>query len=231
VLFDARGHGVHAKDSPGHGFEYRGQLTDDLRLLVNHIRVVLAPGAKIHFVGHSSAGGVAFVLAADRDEQLFDSYIAITRMLGLQDELNHQSAVTTFAFPNIPRIIALTLLDKLQLQRFTTVLHRSLPVLCFVKYPKTIAFHHDWCVSYLTVQEHAPFALAYNYQSLIPSIEQSRRILVIVADKDEHMKDPEPLLKPLKASLNFKHIADATHMSVLSHPETAKTIASFIHTH
>jgi pimeloyl-ACP methyl ester carboxylesterase len=124
----AEGIGVYAPDIRGHGktgrrgdIDYAGQLDDDLVDLVSVVRV-RHPQARIVLLGLSAGGGFALHAAAALG-RLFDRTVLLAPMLGRRAPTVPQS-VYTWARPFLPRIIALSILERLGIHAF-----ESLPAL------------------------------------------------------------------------------------------------------
>lgn len=111
----ARGVASIAPDIRGHGASgtrgdigYLGQLEDDLADLAGHIR---AGGATepLTLIGHSSGGGFALRVAGSGIQDLFTRTILLAPWLGPEAASSRPDA-GGWASPNLPRIIALSLL-------------------------------------------------------------------------------------------------------------------------
>jgi alpha-beta hydrolase superfamily lysophospholipase len=126
---DLRG---HADDGRRGDIDYPGRLNDDL---VDLMRVVRHdhPQAGVALVGHSSGGGFALRIAEGSDSGLFERYVLLGPAL-------HYGAPTWrpdaggLATPFVPRLIGLSLLDRLGVTWF-----RHLPVVAFAVDPGVAA--------------------------------------------------------------------------------------------
>lgn len=122
---------VYAPDIRGHGasgrrgdIDYAAQLDDDLADLTTAIRAA-HPNAKLTLLGFSSGGGFALHSAATPTGKQFDRAILISPMLGPRAPTIRPEAYT-WARPFIPRIIGLTILDRIGVHTF-----ENLPALAF----------------------------------------------------------------------------------------------------
>ena len=126
-----------APDMRGHGFSgtrgdiaYLGQLDDDLADLVAHLRATYA-AQPVTLVGHSSGGGFALRIAAGPLGDLFDRYVLLAPYLGPFSPTSRPSTgAARWAEPDVPRILALTLLRRIGL-----ACCESLPALAFAAAP------------------------------------------------------------------------------------------------
>jgi alpha-beta hydrolase superfamily lysophospholipase len=133
---------VVAPDMRGHGgsgtrgdIGYYGQLDDDLDDLVAELRRQYLTG---HFalLGFSSGGGFALRAASGSLSSAFERVVLLSPYLGY-DAASTRSAGTsvTWASPDIPRILALTLLRRLGLRCC-----EALPVIAFAVAPGSERF-------------------------------------------------------------------------------------------
>lgn len=128
VAVDTRGHG--ASGSRG-DISYIGQLEDDLADLVAHLRGDY-PAARLTLVGHSSGGGFVLRAAAAPVGASFDRFVLLAPYLGYRAPTNRPSeGKGLWASPDIPRIIALTILDRLGVDWA-----QSLPAIAFANRPE-----------------------------------------------------------------------------------------------
>jgi pimeloyl-ACP methyl ester carboxylesterase len=128
VAVDTRGHG--ASGSRG-DIGYVGQLEDDLADLVAYLRA-LYPAAHLTLVGHSSGGGFVLRAAAASVGASFDRFVLLAPYLGYRAPTNRPSeGPGRWAAPDIPRIIALTILDGLGIDWA-----QSAPAIAFANRPE-----------------------------------------------------------------------------------------------
>jgi pimeloyl-ACP methyl ester carboxylesterase len=132
VAIDARGHGASGTRGD---VAYLGQLDDDLADLVAHLREAY-PTAKLTLIGHSAGGGFALRVAAGPLAGAFDRFVLLAPYLGYDAPTNRPSeGPGLWAAPDIPRIVALSLLDRLGINWA-----QSLPVIAFAAPPEAAKF-------------------------------------------------------------------------------------------
>jgi alpha-beta hydrolase superfamily lysophospholipase len=173
----AEGIPVYAPDMRGHGatgtrgdIDYAGQLDDDLPDLVAAI-AARHPNAKLALLGFSSGGGYALHAAATPLGKKFARVVLLSPMLGVQSPTYRPTQA--WAKPFIPRIIALSLLNRVGIHAFD-----HLTVLAFAIDPKRadiFTSHYSWLLTraFATNDYAADFRAA-------PS-----PIAVLVGEKDE----------------------------------------------
>jgi alpha-beta hydrolase superfamily lysophospholipase len=122
---DIRGHGA---SGPHGDIAYAGQIDDDLVELLKLVRAK-HPAASVALAGFSSGGGYVVRVAGGPDGALFDSYLLISPYLGHRAPTQRPHS-RGWAAPYIPRMIALSILDRLGLHRF-----EWLPVIAFAIEP------------------------------------------------------------------------------------------------
>ena len=114
----ARGVETFAVDIRGHGssgsrgdIRYIGQLEDDVADLVGEIRKTNS-AAPLTLIGHSSGGGFALRVAGSPIQKLFKRTVLLAPYLGY-DAPSTRSDAGGWASPDIPRIIALSVLHQI----------------------------------------------------------------------------------------------------------------------
>jgi pimeloyl-ACP methyl ester carboxylesterase len=132
-------HGVesYAVDIRGHGasgtrgdISYIGQLEDDLADFVAVVRKT-SPTAPLTLIGHSAGGGFALRVAGSPIQGLFVRTVLLAPYLGYYAPTNRPNS-GGWASPDMPRIIALTML-----RRIGIVCCDALPVLAFAVPPNS----------------------------------------------------------------------------------------------
>jgi len=118
---DIRGHGVSGTRGD---IGYIGQLEDDMADLVGEIRKT-RPDAPLTLLGHSSGGAFVLRVAGSPIQSLFERTIMIAPFLGPFAPSSHRDG-GGWARADVPRVIALMLLDRLGLHGAD-----SLPALTF----------------------------------------------------------------------------------------------------
>jgi pimeloyl-ACP methyl ester carboxylesterase len=123
VALDIRGHG---RSGTRGDIGYVGQLEHDLADAIGFLRQS-TPEARFTLVGHSSGGGFALRIAGGAAGELFERYVFVAPYLGpFAPTSRSQSGNARWAQPNIPRIVALAMLDRIGI-----VCCESLPALAF----------------------------------------------------------------------------------------------------
>lgn len=218
----AQGISAYALDMRGHGasgtrgdVSYTGQLDDDLADLMAQLRV-RHPQARISLVGHSSGGGFTLRSAGGANRDLFESYVLLAPFL-------HNDAPTTR--PNaggwvkvaVPRIIGLSLLDRLGLHAF-----EGLPVLKFAL-PAEASATHTTSYSYRLQLSYRPHA---DYLADVRGI--TRPVRVLVGEQDELFRAEQyaPLLEPQQPLLKVSVLPGVNHLGMVIDPAALQAMVS-----
>ncbi len=117
-----------ARRGPRGDIAYLGQLDDDLADLVGHLRGQ-GLASPLTLAGHSSGGGFALRVAGSVNQGLFARTVLLSPYLGLKSPSTRENA-GGWASPNVPRIIALSVL-----QSFGVTCCSQLPVVAFAVQP------------------------------------------------------------------------------------------------
>ena len=210
---DLRGHGADGRLGD---IDYLGQLDDDLADLMRIVRRD-HPRAAVTLVGHSSGGGFALRVAEGSGSGLFARYVLLAPAL-------HYGAPTWrpdaggWARPFVPRIVGLTVLDRLGVTWF-----EHLPVVAFA------------------VPAHVPARLAPSYSFVmqrnfsaprddLDRLRQVRApIALVVGEKDEifYAERFATLLHPLRPEMSVDVVPGVNHMGLITRPEAiAATVAA-----
>jgi pimeloyl-ACP methyl ester carboxylesterase len=204
----AEGISVYVPDIRGHGktgrrgdIDYAGQLDDDLADL---LRVVRArhPRAPIVLSGLSSGGGFALHAAAALGD-LIDRTVLLAPMLGPRAPTVVQS-VYTWARPFLPRIIALTILDRLGIHVL-----ESLPVLALA-IPQGNPAGQTGIYSYRLMR-------AFGTRDYAADLRKAQRPLaVIVGAKDQLFRADmfEPTIHAVRKDVPVTVVPDLDHIGV-----------------
>lgn len=207
----ARGVAAYALDMRGHGasgrrgdVDYVGQLDDDLADVVGVLQR-LHPGLPLAMVGLSSGGGFTLRTAAGPLGEVFDRFVMLAPML-------HHKAPTArplsggWARPNLPRIVGLTILERLGLRWF-----QHLPVLQFALPPEAAA---DRTLTY-SYRLQRSFRPHDDYQADLRAVR--RPGTVIVGERDEIFRADQypPLLAAFQPLLAVRVLPGLTHLEVV----------------
>lgn len=172
---DIRGHGESITSKPG-DLDYMWQNLDDLEDLLEYFKL---PPSQTVFVGHSAQGGGAWYLASRPAwRRRFAGFVALAPMLGLSDELIIEPNASNFGHPNVPRLIALVLLDAVGVTYFN---HQS-AIRFYIKPAKDVD-NFEWQNNFNMVMSHAPL-IGMSYERVIEEIPDDTRVLSISAGAD-----------------------------------------------
>jgi alpha-beta hydrolase superfamily lysophospholipase len=139
-MLSTHGIEVYAPDIRGHGLtgqrgdiDGEGQLDEDLDDLAAYI-LPRHPGVRPVLAGFSAGGGFVLHAAATQTASKFERAILISPMLGHDAPTVHEGG-DSWAKPFLPRIVALTLLNRLGVREFN-----YLTVIKFAVSPKRAEF-------------------------------------------------------------------------------------------
>eukprot|EP01037_Dinobryon_pediforme_P022636 gene22636-23852_t len=125
------GFAVYCVDLRGHGdtgragdIDYNGELEDDLAALVDRANGQHPGGARL-LVGHSLGGGFTMRIAAGRLANRFTGFLPISPFVG-QDFPGHRPNSGDWVDVSVPRIVALTILNRFGISAFD-----GLPVIAY----------------------------------------------------------------------------------------------------
>jgi pimeloyl-ACP methyl ester carboxylesterase len=218
----AEGIGVYAPDIRGHGktgrhgdIDYAGQLDDDLADLVDAVRA-RHPQARIVLLGLSSGGGFALHAAAALG-YLFDRTVLLAPMLGARAPTVPQS-VYTWARPFLPRIIALTILERFGIHAFG-----SLPALAFA-IPPGNPVGQTGVYSFRLMQ-------AFGTRDYAADLRKAPHpIAVIVGAKDQLFRADmfESTIHTVRPDVSVTVLPDLDHIEVSTHPRAIPAIVGAI---
>ncbi len=107
---DLRGHGY--APGPRGDVAYVEQLVDDVADLVKHVHQQRS-WDRLILGGHSGGGGLALKVAQSEYANSIDGYLLVAPFLGVGSPTDPSPSRANFAFPNVPRIGALTVLNGL----------------------------------------------------------------------------------------------------------------------
>ena len=127
----SNGIAIYAPDLRGHGetgkrgdVDYAGQPDDDLRVLIMHVRSV-HPKARLTLAGFSLGGGLALRNAGNANGALIDASLLLAPMLGPGAPTMKRGDDESWARPHIPRLVVLSLLNRLGIRIFDGTSRRS----------------------------------------------------------------------------------------------------------
>ena len=208
---------TYAPDIRGHGgsgsrgdIGYIGQLEDDLADFVGEIRKT-HPDAPLTLLGHSSGGGFALRVAASPIQDLFARTVLLAPYLGWKAPSSRPDA-GGWASPDIPRIMALQMLQRLGL---TCCEH--LPVLALAVAPASTKL--------LTARYS--FALMRNFSTehVADDVAAARGRLSLIAGADDELMDVANYQQTVGPRVPVQLIPSVNHMAVVSDPAAVSAIA------
>jgi non-heme chloroperoxidase len=209
---------VYAIDGRGHGgsgrrgdIDYLGQLDDDLADLVTTVIRPAHAGAVITLVGFSSGAGFALRIGGGRYGDLFDRYLLLSPYLAHDAPTTRQGGAgghgRIWARPFLPRIIGLTILNRLGLHWFD-----DLPVVAFAVAPGT-----DQTATY-------SFRLLHDFGADGDYIGDFRKLArptsLIVGENDELLQPSafDSLLHPVRPDIETTLLPNLGHMAMITEP-------------
>lgn len=213
---DIRGHGA----SGTHGdIAYIGQLDDDMADLVAHIRSngVASP---LTLVGHSSGGGFALRVAGSPNQNLFVRTVLLAPFLGVNAPSTRPNA-GGWASPNIPRIIALSIL-------------RNAGILCCEDLPVIAFAVPDKLQNILTSQYSfrllANFSAHRDYRVDLNGVKGP---LTLIAGANDELMFSEKYAETVQGTapkVDVRILPDTNHMDVVSNARVTALIAEDVAT-
>jgi alpha-beta hydrolase superfamily lysophospholipase len=220
----AEGIGVYVPDIRGHGktgrpgdIDYARQLDDDLADLAAAVRAQ-HPQARIVLLGLSAGGGFALRAAAARAlGGRFDRTVLLAPMLGARAPTVPPS-VYTWAQPFVPRIIALSILERFGLHTFA-----SLPSLAFA-IPAGNPFGQTATYSFRLMQ-------AFGTRNYAADLRKAKRpIAVIVGANDQLFTAAQfaPTIHAVRADVPVTVLPDLDHIEVSTDPRAIPAIVGAI---
>jgi pimeloyl-ACP methyl ester carboxylesterase len=215
---------VVAPDMRGHGgsgtrgdIGYDGQLDDDLDDLVAELRRQYLTG---HFalLGFSSGGGFALRAASGSLSSAFERVVLLSPYLGY-DAASTRSAGTsvTWANPDIPRILALTLLRRLGLRCC-----EALPVIAFAVAPGSEKFVTSRYSYRLLTNFGAPRDLAAAFRRV------TARTTIVAGGADELMLSDKyvEVVQGIEPAIGVRIVPGLSHMDMLHAPAAIDAISA-----
>jgi alpha-beta hydrolase superfamily lysophospholipase len=214
---DIRGHGASGTRGD---IGYIGQLEDDMADLVGSIRTTL-PSAPLTLVGHSSGGAFALRVAGSSIQNLFTRTVLLSPYLGTKAAASRENA-GGWASPNVPRIIALSLLHAAGI-----TCCEQLPVIAFAVPPDTIRI----LTSEYSFRLLANFGAHRDYRI---DLDAAKGPLTLIAGANDELmfaeKYEETVRSSPAANIDVRILDDTNHMDVVSTVAAVAVIADDIAT-
>lgn len=219
----AEGMTVYAPDIRGHGGTGRrgdiddaGQLDRDLAELAAAVRA-RQPAAELVLIGFSSGGGFALHIAGSEAGKMFARTVLLAPMLGPHAPTVRRGR-SPWVTPNVPRIIAILLLNKLGIHAFD-----HLPVLAFGIPPAR--------ADLLTGAYSFRLMRAFGALDYAADLKNAASPLAILAgEKDElFFSDKyEPAVKAIRADVPVTVIPGLNHIDIITDPRAVPAIAAAV---
>jgi alpha-beta hydrolase superfamily lysophospholipase len=223
----ARGVEAFAMDIRGHGASgargdigYVGQLEDDVADFVAVVRRT-APTAPLTLLGHSSGGGFALRVAGSPIQNLFARTVLLAPYLGY-DAPSTRANAGGWASPDLPRIIALTVLRRVGIDCCD-----ALPVVAFAVPPNS----EKILVQAYTERLRRNFAAHPDYRS---DMAAATRPVTIISGADDELMFADKYVEAVRGvtpAVNVKLIDGVNHMGIVSVPKAITAIADDVATH
>lgn len=213
----AAGFAVDALDVRGHGdsgerghIAYIGQLEDDLE---DFMRATPGPAQNL-LLGLSAGGGFALRFAADPRAKLFDRYVLLAPFIG-QDAPTARAWQDGWASVGVPRIVALTLLNRVGISAFN-----ALPVTEFGL--------NEAARQILTPRYDFNLATNYrprrDYMAELRAVRQPMRVLV---GSDDELFRPDqfaPLMAAAGVAAPVTVVPGANHIGISLVPHALRAV-------
>ncbi|MDB5653138.1 MAG: alpha/beta hydrolase, partial [Tardiphaga sp.] len=210
-----RGHGASGLRGD---IGYLGQLEDDMADLVGLVRTTV-PSAPLTLVGHSSGGAFALRVAASTIQDLFARTVLLSPYLGTKAPSSRENA-GGWASPDVPRIIALSLLHTAGL-----ACCEQLPVIAFAVPPNTTR---------ILTSEYS-FRLLSNFgahRDYRVDLDAARGPLTLFAGANDELMFAEKYQQAFAgaAKVDVKILDNTNHMDVVSTASAVSVISEDIAT-
>lgn len=215
------GYTIYALDIRGHGesgpkgqITYIGQLEDDVE---DFLEAVQPAGPKT-LVGFSSGGGFALRFAASSRQELFDQYVLLAPFIH-RDAPTYRPGSGGWVATGVPRIIALTVLNRFGITRFNT-----LPVLAFALTTEAQQF----------LTPTYSYALATNfrahddYRADIGAAEQPLDILVGQDDEVLHADQFSAMFEEARRPVPVTLLPGIGHIDITLQPAAIQAITETV---
>jgi non-heme chloroperoxidase len=214
---------VYAPDIRGHGdtgqrgdIDYAGQLDDDLFDFTAAVKAQ-HPAARLVLLGFSSGGGFALHATALPLGKTFERTVLLSPMLGVQAP-TVKAGGDAWAKPFMPRIIALSLLDRIGIHAF-----EHLPVVAFAIAPERADI----------LTGHYSFVLMRGFGTTDYAADLRNApvpIAVLVGEKDELFDASlfAPTIQAVRPDVPVKVIPGLSHIEMITDPRAIPSIAASI---
>jgi alpha-beta hydrolase superfamily lysophospholipase len=223
----ARGVESFVPDIRGHGSSgmrgdigYIGQLEDDMADLVGLIRTTI-PSTPLTLVGHSSGGAFALRVAGSPMQNLFARTVLLSPYLGTKAASSRENA-GGWASPNVPRIIALSVLRAAGI-----ACCEQLPVIAFAVPPNTTR---------ILTSEYS-FRLLSNFgahRDYRVDLDAAKGPLTLIAGANDELmfagKYEETVRRSPTANIDVRILDNTNHMDVVSTAAAVSVISEDIAT-
>jgi alpha-beta hydrolase superfamily lysophospholipase len=214
---DIRGHGASGTRGD---IGYIGQLEDDMADLVGLVRTTM-PSAPLTLVGHSSGGAFALRVAGSSIQNLFTRIVLLSPYLGTKAAASRENA-GGWASPNVPRIIALSLLRAAGI-----ACCEQLPVIAFAVPPNT---------THILTSEYS-FRLLSNFgahRDYRVDLDAAKGPLTLIAGANDELmfseKYEETVRRSPTANIDVRILDNTNHMDVVSTAAAVSVISEDIAT-
>jgi alpha-beta hydrolase superfamily lysophospholipase len=223
----ARGVESFVPDIRGHGSSgmrgdigYIGQLEDDMADLVGLIRTTI-PSTPLTLVGHSSGGAFALRVAGSPMQNLFTRTVLLSPYLGTKAASSRENA-GGWASPNMPRIIALSVLRAAGI-----ACCEQLPVIAFAVPPNTTRI----LTSEYSFRLLANFGTHRDYRV---DLDAAKGPLTLIAGANDELmfagKYEETVRRSPTANIDVRILDNTNHMDVVSTAAAVSVISEDIAT-
>ena len=223
----ARGVESFVPDIRGHGSSgmrgdigYIGQLEDDMADLVGLIRTTI-PSAALTLVGHSSGGAFALRVAGSPIQNQFTRTVLLSPYLGTKAASSRKDA-GGWASPNVPRIIALSLMRAAGI-----ACCEQLPVIAFAVPPDT---------THILTSEYS-FRLLSNFgthRDYRVDLDAAKGPLTLIAGANDELmfagRYEETVRYSPTANIDVRILDNTNHMDVVSTAAAVSVISEDIAT-
>lgn len=209
---DMRGHGA---SGPHGDIAFIGQLDDDIADLMAFLRKKF-PNARATLMGFSSGGGFALRIAGAPDGGPFDRYILISPALPYNAP-TIRPGTGGWAAPYIPRIVALTILNRFGIHWFD-----GLPALAFA----VRANDDGTFVANYSFRLMQNFAAMADFRENIRRVTRPMTVLVGSADQLFFADQFAPLFQSIRTDIPITVIPELGHTEMSVRPEALAAIAA-----